>query len=274
MGVEPEPIPPIYDPSLVAKAITFATEHPKRQMMVGGAGAAMVTLNRVAPKLAESYMRKSGFKSQRSDEAKSSQAPDNLYHHISGHNQIEGEFMPRTKSFSLYSWFDTHPVARVALAGLLVGGAFFLGAKLIESRRKPTLMQRVRKAAPSLRRKPTLQKRLSRMGKRAQKQLPFDEIGSLLESLPLIGLLMTLGKNKSLLDRLPIGNQKSFAHKVQDRLPSVKPEKVLQKVQDRLPEKLPFQKDQSLIDKVQDRLPSRSRDGFVRNTVEKLPFVK
>jgi short-subunit dehydrogenase len=40
--------PPVYDPKLVAEAILFAAEHPKRELTVGGGGALMAAGNLLA----------------------------------------------------------------------------------------------------------------------------------------------------------------------------------------------------------------------------------
>lgn len=45
--------PPVYHPEVVAKAILYAAEHPKRHITVGGAGLAQTTLARFFPGLAD-----------------------------------------------------------------------------------------------------------------------------------------------------------------------------------------------------------------------------
>src|SRR3712207_8438581 len=45
--------PPLYDPSLVADAILFACEHPRRQLYVGGAGYLISLMGRFAPKTSD-----------------------------------------------------------------------------------------------------------------------------------------------------------------------------------------------------------------------------
>lgn len=54
---KPARVPPIvYDPELVAKAICFAAEHPKRDLTVGGTGMAMTKMSNLLPRSADRFM--------------------------------------------------------------------------------------------------------------------------------------------------------------------------------------------------------------------------
>ena len=48
MGVAPKPVPPVYDPDLVAAAILHAATHPVRELAVGGASAGLSTLEKLS----------------------------------------------------------------------------------------------------------------------------------------------------------------------------------------------------------------------------------
>ena len=68
LGVQPLPIPPVYEPSVVAEAILFALEHPRREIVVGGGGKALLLANRISPALVDRFMLQGGrmFHVQRS----------------------------------------------------------------------------------------------------------------------------------------------------------------------------------------------------------------
>ena len=51
--MKPRPIPPVYEPELVAEAILYAAEHPVRDIYVGGAGKLLVSLHHLAPRLVD-----------------------------------------------------------------------------------------------------------------------------------------------------------------------------------------------------------------------------
>ena len=99
--MKPQPTPPIYQPSLVAKAIVEAAEHPKREVVVGDAGKIILLAQRISPGLVDAYMERNGFDSQYTKEPKSENAPDNLFDPISDYDKIEGDFSDQARSWSL-----------------------------------------------------------------------------------------------------------------------------------------------------------------------------
>jgi NAD(P)-dependent dehydrogenase (short-subunit alcohol dehydrogenase family) len=64
MSEHPMPVPPIFQPELPARAIAFLAEHPRRNMWVGVSTAYTVLGERLAPKLLDLYLGRSGVKSQ------------------------------------------------------------------------------------------------------------------------------------------------------------------------------------------------------------------
>lgn len=101
LGVKPMGVPPLYQPSLVAKAIVEAAENPKRDVVVGDAGKAILLAQRISPALVDAYMRATAFNGQRTNEPKSESAPDNLFDPIPGYDKIEGDFSDQARSWSL-----------------------------------------------------------------------------------------------------------------------------------------------------------------------------
>ena len=57
MRYKPMPIPPIYDPSVVAEAIVHSLGHPSREVFVGGSGKLFEAAERVSPALVDAYLR-------------------------------------------------------------------------------------------------------------------------------------------------------------------------------------------------------------------------
>jgi NAD(P)-dependent dehydrogenase (short-subunit alcohol dehydrogenase family) len=101
LGVKPMPTPPIYQPSLVAKAIVEAAERPKRDVVVGDVGKILLFLQRLAPSLVDAYLLRTGFDSQYTKEPKSENTPDNLFEPVTGYDKIEGDFTNKARSWSL-----------------------------------------------------------------------------------------------------------------------------------------------------------------------------
>jgi NAD(P)-dependent dehydrogenase (short-subunit alcohol dehydrogenase family) len=115
LGVEPKPIPPVYDPDVAADAILYAATHSVRDLPVGGASAAIGLAETVAPGLVDATLARSGYRMQRSDRRREPGEPDNLFAPVSGPGAVRGGYDGR--SFSVATWFDTHPnVKRAAWA--------------------------------------------------------------------------------------------------------------------------------------------------------------
>ncbi len=76
----PQPVPPIYQPEVPARAILHAAQHPdRREYWVGATTAATLIANSVAPGLLDRYLGATGFKSQQSAEPVDPNRPANLW---------------------------------------------------------------------------------------------------------------------------------------------------------------------------------------------------
>jgi short-subunit dehydrogenase len=89
ISVKPMPVPPTYQPALVADAILYAAEHPMDEMIVGGSGKAAILVQRISPRMMDAFILLTGFKSQQTDEPKPPEAPDNLFGPLAGHDRVE-----------------------------------------------------------------------------------------------------------------------------------------------------------------------------------------
>jgi NAD(P)-dependent dehydrogenase (short-subunit alcohol dehydrogenase family) len=101
---QPQPVPPIYQPEVAARAILTAASHPQRREWWLG-GSTMVTLlgNAVAPGLGDRYLARTGFDSQQTDEPVEQDRPDNLYEPVPGPGATHGDFDDRAKDRS-FQW--------------------------------------------------------------------------------------------------------------------------------------------------------------------------
>ena len=129
LGVEPQPIPPVYAPEVVAKAILHCAEHPERDVIVGGLGK-IVNLSTAVPRLTDRYMEKKTFEAQKTDRP-AGERPDNLYRPVEYDGGVRGRnWQGRTRRTSVYTAATTHP--RAALAAMILAvGAFRLGRRLL-----------------------------------------------------------------------------------------------------------------------------------------------
>ena len=62
----PQPVPPIYQPEVVARAILYAAEHPRRrEYWVGGSTVGTLLGDNFAPGLLDRYLARTGYKASR-----------------------------------------------------------------------------------------------------------------------------------------------------------------------------------------------------------------
>ncbi len=128
----PQPVPPIYQPEVAARAIVFAADHPRRkQYWVGASTAATILGQRVMPALLDRYLAKTGFSSQQTGQRTDADRPDNLWKPRDGaadrDHGAHGVFDDRALSASPQLWLAQHArtisIAAVAGAALTAGGA-------------------------------------------------------------------------------------------------------------------------------------------------------
>jgi hypothetical protein len=92
LGVMVKPPPPVYAPEVVAESIVYAARHPRREIAVGGAAAALILGQRLVPGLTEAVLslRRAGAGSQRTD--RPDNGVDNLDGPVDGPGQVHGTF--------------------------------------------------------------------------------------------------------------------------------------------------------------------------------------
>jgi NAD(P)-dependent dehydrogenase (short-subunit alcohol dehydrogenase family) len=131
-----QPVPPIYQPEVAARAILFAADHPdRREYWVGGSTVATLLANAVAPGLLDRYLARTGYRSQQTDQPRPADQPANLWEPADdarGHDfHAHGEFDEQAKSRSYQLWASQH---HGVLGAIGLGGAA-LAALLARARR-------------------------------------------------------------------------------------------------------------------------------------------
>ena len=124
MGVEPQPIPPVYDPELAVEAILHAAEGKSRDVYVGGASKFLSVAERVSPILVDVHMTRNGASSQRTDWPKSSSASNNVDRALEYDGGIRGDFGLKSKHRSVYQTLASSLPLKSAL-GLAAGLALW-----------------------------------------------------------------------------------------------------------------------------------------------------
>src|SRR5205807_1842450 len=75
-----QPVPPIYEPELAARAVLYAADHPRRrEYWVGSSTAATLAANALVPGVLDRYLAKTGFGAQQTSQRQAPDAPANLW---------------------------------------------------------------------------------------------------------------------------------------------------------------------------------------------------
>ncbi|MEV5892284.1 SDR family oxidoreductase [Nonomuraea fuscirosea] len=124
----PQPVPPIYQPEVAARAIVYAAEHPERkEYWVGTSTALTLLAQRAAPALVDRYLARSGAKSQVTEE-KAPTGVANLWEPADESTDYgaHGSFDSRSHGRSPQLWLSQH--RRPVLLTLAAGAAAAVAA--------------------------------------------------------------------------------------------------------------------------------------------------
>ena len=120
-----QPVPPIYQPEVAARAVMYAADHPhRREYWVGGSTVATLIANAVVPGLLDRYLAKTGFKSQQTQEPRKPDQPVNLWEPADAGRDFgtHGIFDRRSAKQSIQQRASHHPGAvGTAVASLFAG---------------------------------------------------------------------------------------------------------------------------------------------------------
>ena len=116
-----QPVPPIYQPEVAARAVLFAADHPRRrEYWVGASTAGTLVANAVAPGLLDRYLARTGFDSQQTEYDRPPDQPANLWEPADDKNGEDygarGIFSDQSTDRSVQLWASQHH-------GLLGGAA-------------------------------------------------------------------------------------------------------------------------------------------------------
>lgn len=128
----PQPVPPIYQPEVIARAAVHAALHPKREVWIGWSATKAILGQRLVPGFLDRYLAKRAWTAQETDRLPPGHPVkhdrDNVDQSIPGDRGAHGAFDSRARNMSTKMWARTHP-------GLLTFGGGLLAAAFIWWRR-------------------------------------------------------------------------------------------------------------------------------------------
>lgn len=121
-----QPVAPIYQPEVAARAVVYAAAHPgRREYWVGGSTAATLLANAVVPGLLDRYLARTGFDGQQTEKPRDPHQPENLWEPADGPDGKDfgahGIFDDQAKSRSPQLWLSQHRLPMLASSALAVG---------------------------------------------------------------------------------------------------------------------------------------------------------
>jgi NAD(P)-dependent dehydrogenase (short-subunit alcohol dehydrogenase family) len=120
---EPQPVAPIYQPEVAARAIAWAAENRRRELWVGWPTTLTIVGNWVAPRIQDWYLARTGYGGQQTSKPAAPDRRDYLFEPLdtSEDRGSHGSFDDQAKSRSPQLWLSTH--RRALLAGAVSAAA-------------------------------------------------------------------------------------------------------------------------------------------------------
>jgi hypothetical protein len=127
-----QPVPPIFQPEVVAEAIVHAAEEHRREWNVAWPTTKAIVGNNLAPAYADEYLARHGYESQQTDEPEPPGRPHNLWEPLPGDHGAHGRFDAQAKRRSLL--YEANARRGSIGIGLAALGLVVLGAGLLRKR--------------------------------------------------------------------------------------------------------------------------------------------
>lgn len=120
-----QPVPPIYQPEVAARAIHFAAHSDRRAVWVGWPTVKAIAGTRIAPAIGDYELARMGYDAQQTDQPENPDRPDNLYSPVAGDHGAHGDFDDRASFTSSQLWLTRH--RRSILVAAAAAGAGAIG---------------------------------------------------------------------------------------------------------------------------------------------------
>jgi hypothetical protein len=121
-----QPVPPIYQPEVGARAVHWAAEHTPRELLVGYPTVQAVVGEKVVPAYIDHYLARTCYDAQQTAEPADPSRPNNLWQYVPGEHSAHGDFDDRSLEISPELWARTH----VPFLGLITGGVAAAGGAM------------------------------------------------------------------------------------------------------------------------------------------------
>lgn len=103
-----QPVPPIFEPEVGARAVYWAAHHDRAELYVGRSTVEAIVGNKIAPRLLDRYLGHTGYDSQQTSEPEDPNRRDNLWMPVDANEDFgaHGSFDSRAHASSFQVWAD------------------------------------------------------------------------------------------------------------------------------------------------------------------------
>lgn len=112
----PQPVPPIYQPEVIARAIVWSADHDRRELTVGVSAVKAIIGEKFIPGTLDHYLAWIGYNAQQTDQPVDPNRPNNLYESVPGDYGAHGDFDRQARRVSVQLWLNMYR-GWLALAG-------------------------------------------------------------------------------------------------------------------------------------------------------------
>jgi NAD(P)-dependent dehydrogenase (short-subunit alcohol dehydrogenase family) len=128
MPFAPQPVPPIFQPEVAARAIVWAARHRRRELYVGMPAIKAILANKFFPGLLDRYLARTNYAAQRRKPLAPPTETGNLWRPVRRLHSTHGSFDQRARTSSPALWASTHRPVLIG-AGLALGALLWAALK-------------------------------------------------------------------------------------------------------------------------------------------------
>jgi NAD(P)-dependent dehydrogenase (short-subunit alcohol dehydrogenase family) len=108
IGLQPQPVPPIYEPEPFADGVLHCCEKPIRELPLGWGAQKLLWGQKLSPRAGDLVLLRNGWKGQHTEELKPTGSPDNLFEPIPGDPGAHGRFDAESRQTTAWTWLRLH----------------------------------------------------------------------------------------------------------------------------------------------------------------------
>src|SRR3954452_12737970 len=131
IGLQPQPVPPIYQPEPFADAVLHCCERPIRELPIGWGAQKLLWGQKLSPRAGDLMLLRTGWKSQNTGDPKPVDAPDNLFEPLQGDPGAHGRFDAQARTSTLWTSLRLRRrlVGAAAAAAMVAGSVEVMAAR-------------------------------------------------------------------------------------------------------------------------------------------------